>query len=381
MNQICEQCGAQITASQTTCPQCGRAVARTPAKKGGGLWILLTVILIVVIAGAVFFLMRAKTPATTALPQAQKESAAIPASSPSARPDTLTGHAKAVNGLLFSKDGQTLISASDDGTVRLWDLATGTSKSVLTREGAEINAIAYAPDGQTLAVGVYNDKNGTVAEIVDISAGTLGATKTKFPMPNDVISSLDYLHDGKTLVAAEALRAKIWDATTGQQVRTLDSGINTISVLSPDGATIATGGTNDKHLSIWAAQSGDKLHEIETSDDGLGIEALAFSPDGKTVTTGGHAALLQLWDTGTWSKKGEAKDPDESSIRQIAFSPTGNVLAALVTHGIRLWSPDLGKVISTVSIDHVQKIAFSPDGQTLAVGLDDGVIKLVPVKL
>lgn len=335
----------------------------------------MTLILIAVIAGAVFFfLMRAKKPVTTSLPQAQNTSA-------TARPDTLTGHVKAVSGLVFSKDGQLLISASEDGTVRIWDLATGASKSVLTREGQEINAIAYAPDGQTLAIGEYNGASGTIAEVVDISTGTLGATKIKFPMPNDVISSLEYLHDGKSLIAAEALRAKIWDPATGQQVRTLDSGVNTISVLSPDGTAIATGGTNDKHLSIWAAQSGDKLHEIETSDDGLGIEALAFSPDGKTVASGGHAALLQLSGTDTWSKKGEAKDPDESSIRQIAFSPTGNVLAVLVAHGIRLWSPDLGKVISTVPMEHVNKIVFSPDGQTLAVGLDDGVIKLVPVKL
>jgi len=341
-----------------------------------------TLILIAVIAGAVFFfVMRVKKPVTTPLPQAQNTPATTPPSSPSARPDTLTGHVKTVSGLVFSKDGQLLISASEDGTVRIWDLATGASKSVLKREGQEINAIAYAPDGQTLAIGEYNGGSGTIAEVVDISTGTLGATKIKFPMPNDVISSFEYLHDGKSLIVAEALKAKIWDPATGQQVRTLASGINTISVLSPDGTAIATGGTNDKHLSIWAAQSGEKLHEIETSDDGLGIEALAFSPDGKTVASGGHAALLQLWDTDTWSKKGEAKDPDESSIGQIAFSPTGNVLAALVAHGIRLWSPDLGKVISTVPMEHVNKIVFSPDGQTLAVGLDDGVIKLIPVKL
>ena len=64
---------------------------------------------------------------------------------------TLEGHTGSVNAIAFSSDGKQLASASDDGTVRLWDAATGAALQTLKGHANCVNAIAFSPDGKQLA--------------------------------------------------------------------------------------------------------------------------------------------------------------------------------------------------------------------------------------
>ena len=150
---------------------------------------------------------------------------------------------------------------------------------------------------------------------------------------------------------------------------------------SPDGKTIASGG-RDWTARIWDAQTGEEIHRWETDGQAL---AVCFSPDGKTLACGvgepdtyrsrpKRRAVL-LWDTATGKEIGKLGDLT-TDIRTIAFSPDGDRLAAGAGstydegHGIYIWSVSTGERLLAIEKLHsiVSNVAFSPDGKWLASG-------------
>src|SRR5262249_43853415 len=125
----------------------------------------------------------------------------------------------------------------------------------------------------------------------------------------------------------------------------------------------------------------------------------AFSPDGTTLAVGGtnHLVTVSLWDPSTGRRRGELRDPgsvstpwrcgstapppDEPSLRvaAVAFSPDGATLAAACSDGIiRLWDIASGKLCRTLSghVAVVRGLAFAPDGRTLASLGEDNILNL-----
>jgi WD40 repeat protein len=123
----------------------------------------------------------------------------------------LEGHPGPVNAVAFPPDGQTLASASDDGTVRLWDPATGAKKRVLESYAGWVKAVAFSPDGQTLA-SASND--GTV-RLWDPAIGT---EKLVLEGHTDWVHAVAFSPDGQTLASAsEDGTVRLWDPATGTE--------------------------------------------------------------------------------------------------------------------------------------------------------------------
>jgi dipeptidyl aminopeptidase/acylaminoacyl peptidase len=189
----------------------------------------------------------------------------------------LTGHTDTVNGVAFSSDGTRLASASNDRTIRLWDVETGIQQTTINTENM-ILSVAFSPDGKTLASGAWGD----YVKLWDVQTGK----ELSFRGQGNV-QSLAFSPDGKHLAAAGDT-VTLWDVQTGASLAELRG---ESVAFSPDGSILAT--TSDDLVWLWDAETGEALATLIGHSSG-GVWKASFSPDGKYLASiGWH--IVQLW--------------------------------------------------------------------------------------
>jgi WD40 repeat protein/serine/threonine protein kinase len=280
-------------------------------------------------------------------------------------------HWHSVRSVAFSPNGKTLASGCDDGTVKLWDSATGSELCTL-RGHANYNvfSVAFSPDGKTLASG---SNDGTV-KLWDSATGSelrilKGHTST--------IWSVAFSVDGKRLASGSADQTvKLWDPATGSELCTLKGHTNAIFsvAFSSDGKTLASGSW-EWSVKLWDTAAGRELRTLTGHNNH--VNSVAYSLDGKLLASACAGAIVKLWDPATDTEirtlKGHAYE-----VRSVAFSRDGKTLATGSADGtVKLWDPAAGNELRTLKghADVVYSVAFSPDGKTLASGGNDGTVR------
>jgi WD40 repeat protein len=144
---------------------------------------------------------------------------------------------------------------------------------------------------------------------------------------------------------------------------------------SPDGKTIVSGGS-DGTVRLWDTSGKAIGQPFKGHEDA--VNSVAFSPDGKTIVSGSHDRTVRLWDT-SGKAIGQPFKGHEDMVNSVAFSPDGKTI---VSGGrdktIRLWDTS-GKAIGQPFKGHedaVNSVAFSPDGKTILSGSIDMTVRL-----
>lgn len=159
-------------------------------------------------------------------------------------------------------------------------------------------------------------------------------------------------------------------------VQTGHTGLTVNAVaFSPDGRLLATGGDDDLII-IWDSASGHELRAL-VGHSGY-VNSLSFSPDGRLLASGSSDSLIKLWDM-TGGAEIQTLAGHKGIVNEVAFSPNGSILASAGEDGtIRLWDVKGGKETATFSGESggVSSLALSPDGRLLAGGINDSLVRI-----
>jgi WD40 repeat protein len=308
-------------------------------------------------------------------------------------PKPFNGLAGSISAIRFSPDGKILAAGGQDPFVQLWDVASGkalkTLKSPTDTRDFNLRTIAFSPDGTRVA------KDGPPLVVWNVASGQAVFEKWVFNSSDSGggPAAIAFSPDGKSLAVGDALSLQLLDASTGAQLKVLvdtkgssaqpETTATRSLAFSSDGATLASAGPANA-VTLWTLASGQKAATLTGS--AIQINSVAFSADGKYLA-GGGAQDITVWDlpAGTSPKTLVHQSTEHGDVNSVAFSADGKYLAGASIMGLDLWDVATWKAVPiTTALNQgvLDAFAFSPDSQLLA-GVatgQDHVVRVWPLK-
>ncbi len=255
------------------------------------------------------------------------------------------GHTDWVRAVAYAPDGTTLATASDDTTAIIWDTATGQPLTTLAGHTGWVNGIAYAPDGTDPRHRQRRHHRHHLGHRHRQPAHHASKGHT------DWVRAIAYAPDGQTLAtASDDTTAIIWDTTTGQPL-TPSSATPTGSGPSPTPPTAKPSPppATTRTAIIWDTTTGQPVHTLTGHTDW--VKGVAYAPDGSTLATASDDTTAIIWDTTTGTRGHPLKATPTGS----TTSPTPPTARHLATASddptAMIWDAATGQPLTTLDTD------------------------------
>lgn len=281
------------------------------------------------------------------------------------------GHLDQIEALALASDGRNLVTASRDGSLKVWDVETSAMLRTF-QTSSPVRSVKLMPDGRRALAGYQSG---------DIVLWDLATGEQVFTLSGDKnsVDALTIAPDGARAYSGSSMAGSqlaVWDLAERRLLQSIEAhpyGIHTLA-LSADGRYLASGGgTRDGRVKVRDTQSFRVLKKL--GNELLSIEGLAFSPDGKTLAVGVDKAIT-LWDVASGSAR-QKLTGHRDFVLDVAFSTDGRqLISAAFDHRVRLWDASTGKLVRELTGGDFTAAVFTADGHRAITGDWHGGAKL-----
>ena len=311
---------------------------------------------------------------------------------------TLKGHSGIVSSLAITPDGEKLITASWDNTIKIWNLTSGELLHTLKDHADDVECVAITPDGQTLlsagwdsTIKIWNLKTNKLENDLNFSQRVVFVTPTP---------------DGQKFISGEAYNLiKVWDLNSLEINQIIGELIGSYNhpyywhnciVISPDQENIYVGTTVIKSYNLI---TGKLLNIMDEGNLGL-VYALAITPDGQTLISG-HEGMIKIWDLAS-NPASEVKLTLNSSAKAVyalKLTPDGKTIVSAGRKSnensenndsdhpaakesiIEFWDINTAKLLHAITEkadndNYVYSLEITPYGTNIITGYQKGEIKI-----
>ena len=265
---------------------------------------------------------------------------------------TVEGHAGPVRAVAVTPDSRRAVSASDDVTLKVWELETGREVRTLAGHADRVMAVAVTPDGQR-AVSASTDKTLKVWDLEsDSEPRTLQGHKGG-------VNAVAVTPDGRAVSGSRDRTLKVWDLESGRELQTLSGHTDRVNAVAvaPDGRTVS--GSRDGTLKVWDLESGRELHTLSGHTDR--VNAVAVTSDGRRAVSASSDRTLRVWDIES-GRELHTLFSHTDEVNAVAVMPNGRAVSGSADRTLKVW--DLEPPLAADPSGHaegVEAVAVTPE--------------------
>ena len=277
---------------------------------------------------------------------------------------TLPAHTKPISSIAVSRDGSFIVSGSEDKSARVWNACTGEEKCPpLVGHTYRVNSVAVSPDVCLIASA---SRDNTV-RLWDAQLGV--AIGNPMRGHTDNVMAVTFSNDGRWLASAsDDYNVCLWDVTTRQLLDVgplcCERAARAVS-FSLNDKLVAAGDTRG-HIYLWQTDTGEQAREPFQTNQTI-VWSLAFSPDGGRIVSGGSGEVARIWDLSTGQAILELQG-NSSLVLSVAWSVDGRLIGTgFNDNTVRLWDASTGAPLTTLDghKSTVSSVTFTPDSRSI----------------
>jgi WD40 repeat protein len=273
---------------------------------------------------------------------------------------TFTGHSSSIWSVAVTPDGEQVISGSQDGTLKIWNLKTGILVDTIAAHNGSVNAVSIIPDGSHIISGSYDN----TLKVWNLKTRGLVHTLTGHASS---VNAIAVTPDGLKIISSSSdCSLKVWDLKTGEVLHTLvghRASIKAVTaIFTKNNKWVVSGSYNDT-LRVWNLETGEEF----TLGESDMVWSITATHDGQRVITASQNGTINVWKVETWEQECTLKGHSEA-VRTVAVTSDGKQIISGSSDGIiKIWKVGTweNEATFTAHTAWVLAVAATPDGKQI----------------